>query len=495
MVSHSKKATCRICHKEVRKDYMETHLKKKHGATLTKEAPPISSIFKRSGSNTVDAAGEPLPTSTDQNEPGNEDLDPASNPLKRARVSMEDQSTSLSDEAPASRTGLATVVQVLSILTMLTNMRLENTELRTSINDLPNLVAKAVATQLEPAAKTSASLLSVKHSVRHCNTVEAIIETFHMTSYPADEVFVCKVCFKHSSLSPKQVCSGVNRKSVGIFSSNSLLKNVKPRIITHYTSAVHEWCSEYENKQQLAITQQRAIGLTLGRLALETIVEAHSYCSYERAVLRQHLIGTRVGNLNHGRDFVRKLLPCFYNVVVRRVIAWFRALDPATLRVTLFALNADKVTEFRRTGQVVGAIGFDRGELKAILLGDPPVTEGHDGEGVATNIFKVLQDVYCFTVFQLRAQLTRFAFDGQYFGLDVPSILCRKIGTSVSWTMPGWDGGHRTELVLGDVRKDEVLTWYKELPEILSQIQSKFAYGKKLREASRSLSEVKTEVV
>ncbi|KAK3246619.1 hypothetical protein CYMTET_24507 [Cymbomonas tetramitiformis] len=121
---------------------METHLKKKHGATLTKEAPPISSIFKRSSdSNTVDAAGEPLPTSTDQNDPGNEDLDPASNPLKRAVVSVEDQSTSLSDEAPASRTGLATVVQVSSILTMLTNMRLESTELRTSINDLPNLVA------------------------------------------------------------------------------------------------------------------------------------------------------------------------------------------------------------------------------------------------------------------------------------------------------------------------------------------------------------------
>ncbi|KAK3279200.1 hypothetical protein CYMTET_12904 [Cymbomonas tetramitiformis] len=44
--------------------------------------------------------------------------------------------------------------------------------------------------------------------------------------------------------------------------------------------------------------------------------------------------------------------------------------------------------------------------------------------------------------------------------------------------MPGWDGGHRTELVLSDVRKDEVLTWYKEVPELLNQFQSKFAYGK-----------------
>eukprot|EP00854_Cymbomonas_tetramitiformis_P003798 gene3798-4752_t len=42
---------------------------------------------------------------------------------------------------------------------------------------------------------------------------------------------------------------------------------------------------------------------------------------------------------------------------------------------------------------VIGAIGTVQGELKAILLDDPPVTEGHDGEGVATDIFQVLQKV------------------------------------------------------------------------------------------------------
>ncbi|KAK3250644.1 hypothetical protein CYMTET_39989 [Cymbomonas tetramitiformis] len=64
-------------------------------------------------------------------------------------------------------------------------------------------------------------------------------------------------------------------------------------------------------------------------------------------------------------------------------------------------------------------------------------------------------------------------FDGQYFNLDVPGFLCDMIGTSVEWTMPGWDGGHRTELVLADVRKDEVLTWYKDTPETINEIHSK----------------------
>ncbi|KAK3241752.1 hypothetical protein CYMTET_48508 [Cymbomonas tetramitiformis] len=82
------------------------------------------------------------------------------------------------------------------------------------------------------------------------------------------------------------------------------------------------------------------------------------------------------------------------------------------------------------------------------------------------------------------------AFDGQYFNLDVPRFLCDMIGTSVEWTMPGWDGGHRTELVLADVRKDEVLTWYKETPETINEIHSKVGYGKNYEALRASAAKV-----
>ncbi|KAK3235158.1 hypothetical protein CYMTET_54622 [Cymbomonas tetramitiformis] len=91
---------------------------------------------------------------------------------------------------------------------------------------------------------------------------------------------------------------------------------------------------------------------------------------------------------------------------------------------------------------------------------------------------------------QLRTQLTGMAFDGQYFNLDVPKAFCELIGTSVEWTMPGWDGGHRTELVTADVRKDEVLTWYKETPEVINEIHSKVAYGKNYEALRKSSARV-----
>ncbi|KAK3273056.1 hypothetical protein CYMTET_18688 [Cymbomonas tetramitiformis] len=56
--------------------------------------------------------------------------------------------------------------------------------------------------------------------------------------------------------------------------------------------------------------------------------------------------------------------------------------------------------------------------------------------------------------------------------------------------MPGWDGGHRPELVLGDVRKDEVLTWYTEIPEAINEIHSKVAYGKNYEALRKSAIKV-----
>jgi len=82
------------------------------------------------------------------------------------------------------------------------------------------------------------------------------------------------------------------------------------------------------------------------------------------------------------------------------------------------------------------------------------------------------------------------SYDGQYFSLNVPEIFCALMGGSTKWTMPGWDGAHRLELVLGDVRKDEVLVWYKNIPDFIGQVQAKFAYGKnyeKLREAAAAV--------
>eukprot|EP00854_Cymbomonas_tetramitiformis_P008155 gene8155-9687_t len=152
------------------------------------------------------------------------------------------------------------------------------------------------------------------------------------------------------------------------------------------------------------------------------------------------LLGTRVGNLNHGQDFVRGFLKSLYFVAKHRVVKLFKTVGPATPHLTVFAVNADKTTEFHRTGQVIGALGFDIGEIKALFLDDPIVGTVCTGPAVSDNIFTVSHKTFCLSMHQLRTQLTGMSYDGQYFGLaDVPELLCELIDSTIEWTMQGWD--------------------------------------------------------
>eukprot|EP00854_Cymbomonas_tetramitiformis_P007402 gene7402-8814_t len=163
------------------------------------------------------------------------------------------------------------------------------------------------------------------------------------------------------------------------------------------------------------------------------------------------------------------MLPVFHDVLQDGIKKFLASSDPATNKPRFFALAADKVTELRRTGQLVG-----KWSLPDILLADPPVVEGHDKVGITDNIHtNVLQNQYKFASEELKQQLTGGGFDGQYSKLGVHKELAERLGNSLSWLMLTWDGGHKTELVLGDTRQDEALVWYKELSDFTGEISSK----------------------
>ncbi|KAK3269739.1 hypothetical protein CYMTET_21831 [Cymbomonas tetramitiformis] len=362
------------------------------------------------------------------------DQDKDSSPTKRQRtdsttVVQVSQDRVLKDQvsedqvSESNRTSVgSSVANLVTILSLLSSMSLATNQMQASLLELPRQVAKVVCQDLAPAAVASREANSrIAQDLRACHSIQDICAKFELKIYEEEGVMVCPQCFRHSTLAPRKTVAGRNRDIAGKFPSK--LKNIKQRVKNHFESAVHEWCTEMEAREQLEASRVQDVGMTLGRFALDTIREAMSYSSYERAVLRHYLNGGRVGNINHGRKFVTSMLKSFHHVVVERLIAWFAHTDPATTRPTLFALNADKATEMRRTGQVVGALGFDVGKIKAVLLDDPPVVEGHTGLGLANNIFTVFRDTYRFFIFTLRSQLTGLGFDGQYFSLDVPEHL------------------------------------------------------------------------
>ncbi|KAK3276275.1 hypothetical protein CYMTET_15641 [Cymbomonas tetramitiformis] len=149
------------------------------------------------------------------------------------------------------------------------------------------------------------------------------------------------------------------------------------------------------------------------------------------------------------------------------------------------------MTELRRTGQAIGIVFMINGEFVAVFLADPPVVEGPDGEGVTENIWKVvLRTQYSFTIDFMKQSLTSLAFDGAYFGLKVPEIFAARLHNPLAWLMPAWDGAHRLELVMSDIRKGEQVVWYKEASDFTAEILSKFAHGKNIEEVMKNAADL-----
>eukprot|EP00854_Cymbomonas_tetramitiformis_P018313 gene18313-21839_t len=365
-------------------------------------------------------------------------------------------------------------------------------EAKNLLAELPSAVAKQVVemqSMKNHGSSTDSALLAMDLS--KCFDLAAVCNATNCRLDLDSEKLVCQICLHHLHECPKGLLRGINRESIGTFKAVQHLKNMKASIISHFASAAHTWCAEAAAIHMTAEDKRIKLGCTLGRLAYEIIREGDSYYKYERRVVEQHLIGTDVGRQPHTRKWVAAMLPCFHAVLVDGVRSFLLSTDPVTLKPRPFCIIADKVTELRRTGQVQGAITMVEGEFKAIFMADPPVIEGHNKVGVTDNIYNtVLTKQYKFSPEMLKQQLTGGAFDGQYFTLGVNNELAVRVGNSSSWLMFAWDGAHKLELVLGDVRADTRLTWYKDLSDYTAQILSKLSNGKqyeKLLKAAEAL--------
>jgi hypothetical protein len=234
---------------------------------------------------------------------------------------------------------------------------------------------------------------------------------------------------------------------------------------------------------------------------MQTLREAGSYLQFEHKVLDMHLSGGNVGSLNHSKAFIAELVPCIFKCTIERIKAYLHKTDPVTKRHQVFSLNADKVTELHRTGQAIGVITFEEGELKALFV-DYRHVLGHTGEEITEDIFEgALMQHLGFTREELRQQLSSFAADGQYFCLGCPEHLARlmlnvsgnlsaedtsAVVRMVEWLLCTWDPAHRMELSLKSVREDKEgvdeelnsVSWYPPIPRDISQVYSNISYGK-----------------
>ena len=178
---------------------------------------------------------------------------------------------------------------------------------------------------------------------------------------------------------------------------------------------------------------------------------------------------------------------------MNRIKGYLNTPDVTTGKPRLFAVTADKVTEQHRTGQAVGLLLFDEGEVKAIFA-DYVLALDHSGVGMGDQLSRqCVFGTLGLTPDKALQQFVGFAADGQYFKNNVVEHMVEAfkkedvdVQDMVEWIMPSWDPAHRLELVIGDARKDAegvgvalpTIKWYSLISIAISDIYTKFAYGK-----------------
>ena len=265
---------------------------------------------------------------------------------------------------------------------------------------------------------------------------------------------------------------------------------VKERMVRHQGTALHSLA----NKEYVAEKERREAetktGYILGRIAYKVIREGQSYLSYEREIELAHVNGApHLGNLHHSEKFVRDMLPNFVTALKEKM-AKFLATPQELLggRLPPLAINADKGTTKGRTGHIIGALMLDpgRGEIIGVMLADSVVAEGDsDAAGLSAAILKAIKDFIPDNE-ACKEQITAFCFDGQYIVGGVPKELWAKLtGGKSGWVTIQWDGAHKLELVLHDVREDKTGTvklhevdFYKPFLAEVTEIAGSFRVGK-----------------
>ncbi|CEO98804.1 hypothetical protein PBRA_006918 [Plasmodiophora brassicae] len=339
--------------------------------------------------------------------------------------------------------------------------------LRDDLSDLPGRIARAVVDvqnqdALNKAIEESANRVRGK-------TIDEIAELNHLVR--VDGALRCAPCDKFGSLHLTPGAQGVT----GIFSVDQDLKKLKYAIDRHFRKPNHRTCTEKAAADERYRRNRLIEAMNVARTAYRVIFEAQSYLFFEREIAHMYVCGARVGSLNHSCKFIEKFLPALRSVMVKRMAAWIDELDPVIgNRKRPFSICADKSTELRRTGQIVGLVMLVDGTVTAMMVDNRIVNSGGD-DGTATGLAHSLMSSVAKVLpheSEYRERLTGMAFDGQYIRDGVPAAVRDIVSSesSSSWLTSVWDPAHIVELAVNDVRKDKTGTiplnnveWYSTL--------------------------------
>ena len=255
--------------------------------------------------------------------------------------------------------------------------------------------------------------------------------------------------------------------------------NLKTSLRRHLKSEMHNRKTRKVEENDIVKKKEdvrnAVVGVRIGKLVYHLVKLGRPDTDFTSLVQISASNGADLGDKNHSKYFVTKLLPHLADAVKRR---WKKVLDTPMVATGCrppVCVVADKATHQRETRQLVGVITLNPGGTQLLIpvfLGGPKCPRG-DGEYLKNSIVGVVDK------FVEGSQIAGFTGDGVYIHCDVAQKINEHFDISCFST---WDQMHLANTVETALRNPKkahapLYAWLNALTNVLGKGVKFVAWG------------------
>ena len=370
------------------------------------------------------------------------------------------------------------------------------------------------SSNLDKVEKSDEDLNNLIHNCKDIESLEHAIKVEDIEIIKEEDVkpgldgYYCNLCCQGTKPNFETQSNGVftvdkvEAKKAKDKNQSRAFLNLKGHISNHLTA------NKFHKQKKIEIksknfkikelqSRQEKIGLRLFRMRYQGIKHGKSRADFEEEVLKAHLNGEDVGDLNHSRFFAKDLDKAIYKSMKKSLKFNVNLNLDSTKQKQPAGLVMDKMTPNKRTGQIHGVIipvpenPLSQNLLVPLMLEVPPVKQ-HDAEGLA----KSAKEVFTSAGFS-DDQLEGVGWDGEYVHkgvkkklidlLDVPGM---HFDEMIEWITEVWEPAHQLELTTKDARKMDIFQWLEDHIKIINDVTFTLNIGKGLEQSLKAAEEV-----
>lgn len=254
-------------------------------------------------------------------------------------------------------------------------------------------------------------------------------------------------------------------------------RSLRQHIVNHLSSNTHLRKLEVKEKVALELKKNEEAGICLGLSAYFSLLVGKNHKIYEKLIQLDSLKKHQVGELNHSRMFVSKMVPHIYDNLRKSILSKLSTVLKGTGRPTSLSMICDKYTLFHRPHGLIGVNMYLDGKIKTLFL-SAQIIRDHTAVGYS-QLF--LQAARTHFDSDWEERLISICTDGAILQLNFKTHFNLAIQSDVNaheYISYHWDYAHLHELGQKDAKEKTASRWVVDLEAKMTLIMNDIGHGK-----------------